>query len=182
MIPIPADPGEAKQPSWCAGSGDGALRLHHRRRDVGDDGIVGCCVRERFPLLVLALFQQVCFISSCMAKRMSSICFSRLSGGCAQFGGEPRKYFGHRLQFLGPGGGTVLLVLGAAVQRMLGHSSAAMSLTVYADLFDEDLDAVADALDHGVSQANVPKQGFPCKEKSPYIRLAVDIRGFPMWR
>lgn len=34
-----------------------------------------------------------------------------------------------------------------AVQRMLGHSSAAMTLDTYADLFDDDLDAVADALD-----------------------------------
>ncbi len=33
-----------------------------------------------------------------------------------------------------------------SVQRMLGHASAAMTLDVYADLFDEDLDAVADAL------------------------------------
>ncbi|KJL44994.1 site-specific integrase [Microbacterium trichothecenolyticum] len=34
-----------------------------------------------------------------------------------------------------------------AVQRMLGHASAAMTLDVYADLFDEDLNAVSDALD-----------------------------------
>jgi integrase len=34
-----------------------------------------------------------------------------------------------------------------AVQRMLGHHSAAMTLDVYADLFDDDLDAVAVALD-----------------------------------
>lgn len=33
-----------------------------------------------------------------------------------------------------------------AVQRMLGHASAAMTLDVYADLFDDDLDAVAVAL------------------------------------
>ncbi|HYQ36844.1 MAG TPA: tyrosine-type recombinase/integrase [Mycobacterium sp.] len=33
------------------------------------------------------------------------------------------------------------------VQRMLGHASAAMTLDVYADLFDSDLDAVADRLD-----------------------------------
>jgi integrase len=37
-----------------------------------------------------------------------------------------------------------------AVQRMLGHASAAMTLDVYADLFDDDLDAVADALDAAV--------------------------------
>jgi integrase len=30
------------------------------------------------------------------------------------------------------------------VQRMLGHSSAAMTLDVYADLFDSDLDTVAE--------------------------------------
>lgn len=43
------------------------------------------------------------------------------------------------------------------VQRMLGHSSAAMTLDVYADLFDDDLNAVATALDHAVSQTNVGK-------------------------
>ncbi|MFF1571419.1 tyrosine-type recombinase/integrase [Leifsonia sp. NPDC058292] len=40
-----------------------------------------------------------------------------------------------------------------AVQRMLGHASAAMTLDVYADLFDDDLDAVADALDLAVGRA-----------------------------
>jgi integrase len=34
-----------------------------------------------------------------------------------------------------------------AVQRMLGHASAAMTLDTYADLFDDDLDSVAEALD-----------------------------------
>jgi integrase len=44
-----------------------------------------------------------------------------------------------------------------AVQRMLGHASAAMTLDVYADLFDDDLDAVAGALDHQVRAASVSK-------------------------
>lgn len=44
-----------------------------------------------------------------------------------------------------------------AVQRMLGHSSAAMTLDVYADLFADDLDAVATALDNAVSAASVGK-------------------------
>lgn len=39
-----------------------------------------------------------------------------------------------------------------AVQRMLGHKSAAMTLDVYADLFDDDLDAVADRLEQSVSK------------------------------
>lgn len=34
-----------------------------------------------------------------------------------------------------------------AVQRMLGHASAAMTLDTYADLFEDDLDDVAVALD-----------------------------------
>ncbi|MQB02230.1 MAG: tyrosine-type recombinase/integrase, partial [Actinobacteria bacterium] len=38
-----------------------------------------------------------------------------------------------------------------AVQRMLGHAKASMTLDVYTDLFDDDLEAVADRLDeiHG---------------------------------
>jgi integrase len=34
------------------------------------------------------------------------------------------------------------------VQRMLGHASAAMTLDVYADLFESDLDSVADRLEN----------------------------------
>ncbi|MDQ1646129.1 MAG: hypothetical protein QOJ50_2313 [Cryptosporangiaceae bacterium] len=34
-----------------------------------------------------------------------------------------------------------------AVQRIIGHASAAMTLNVYADLFEDDLDQVADRLD-----------------------------------
>lgn len=39
-----------------------------------------------------------------------------------------------------------------AVQRMLGHSSAAMTLDTYADLFDDDLDGVAAKLDQSVGK------------------------------
>jgi integrase len=40
-----------------------------------------------------------------------------------------------------------------AVQRMLGHASAAMTLDVYAGLFGDDLDAVADRLDEAAVRA-----------------------------
>ena len=49
-------------------------------------------------------------------------------------------------------GATVL-----SVQRMLGHASAAMTLDVYSDLFEDDLDAVAEALDFSVQNSNVGK-------------------------
>jgi integrase len=42
-----------------------------------------------------------------------------------------------------------------AVQRMLGHASAAMTLDTYADLFEDDLDAVATALNQAKRGANV---------------------------
>lgn len=44
-----------------------------------------------------------------------------------------------------------------AVQRMLGHASAAMTLDVYSELFDDDLNAVADALDQARSKVNVSR-------------------------
>lgn len=44
-----------------------------------------------------------------------------------------------------------------AVQRMLGHASAAMTLDTYADLFDDDLDAVAIALDQAKKVSGVVK-------------------------
>ena len=39
------------------------------------------------------------------------------------------------------------------IQRMLGHTSAAMTLDVYSDLFDEDLNAVSDRLNEGAQNA-----------------------------
>lgn len=44
-----------------------------------------------------------------------------------------------------------------AVQRMLGHASAAMTLDTYADLFDDDLDAVADSLAAAAREASAGK-------------------------
>jgi hypothetical protein len=40
-----------------------------------------------------------------------------------------------------------------AVERMLGHAKASMTLDVYADLFDDDLDSVANRLDAAIKSA-----------------------------
>lgn len=45
-----------------------------------------------------------------------------------------------------------------ALQRMLGHTSAKMTLDTYADLFDDDLDAVAESLQGRYA----PKPGLKC--------------------
>jgi integrase len=42
-----------------------------------------------------------------------------------------------------------------AVQRMLRHASAAMTLDIYAEVVDDDLEAVATALDNARSRASV---------------------------
>ena len=47
-----------------------------------------------------------------------------------------------------------------AVQRMLGHKSAAMTLDVYSDLFDDDLDALAERLD-AVARAAAVAHSLP---------------------
>ncbi len=44
-----------------------------------------------------------------------------------------------------------------AVQRMLGHKSAAMTLDTYADLFDDDLDAVATAMHEAALRSRQPR-------------------------
>lgn len=54
-----------------------------------------------------------------------------------------------------------------SLQRMLGHASAAMTLDVYADLFDDDLDAVAAALNDKAVSASVGKMWADAKKSSP---------------
>jgi integrase len=53
-----------------------------------------------------------------------------------------------------------------AVQRMLGHASAAMTLDVYADLFTDDLDDVATRLDHAARQS-APEPARPKATTDP---------------
>ena len=52
-----------------------------------------------------------------------------------------------------------------AVQRMLGHASAAMTLDTYADLFDDDLDAVASRLNDAM-----PFVALPAGPQTRYAR------------
>ena len=43
-----------------------------------------------------------------------------------------------------------------AVQKMLGHASTAVTLDVYADLFEDDLYAASNALNFKISQKLCP--------------------------
>ena len=48
-----------------------------------------------------------------------------------------------------------------AVQRQLGHASAAMTLDLYGHLYDNDLDALSEALDRRYVAATTPLQTRP---------------------
>ena len=51
---------------------------------------------------------------------------------------------------------------------MLGHAKASMTLDVYADLFDEDLDGVAGKLDAAIRSAAYPlRTGGTTKTAAP---------------
>ncbi len=52
-----------------------------------------------------------------------------------------------------------------AVQRQLGHASAAMTLDLYGHLYEDDLDTLADALDRRYAAATTPGQKRP--ERAP---------------
>lgn len=69
-----------------------------------------------------------------------------VGGGCVGESGIPRVT-PHELRHTAA---SLAVQSGAnvkAVQRMLGHASAAMTLDVYAVLFDGDLDVLAQCLD-----------------------------------
>ena len=75
-------------------------------------------------------------------------------------------------------------VLGAnvkAVQRMLGHAKASMTLDVYADLFDEDLDGVAVPLDAAIQiccgRLRTGGKSRPGPIRHDLLNL-VELRGF----
>lgn len=86
--------------------------------------------------------------------------FTAPAGGVLRNGNFRRRVFDPAVEAVGLSGlapsdlrhtaASLAIAAGAnvkAVQRMLGHASAAMTLDVYAGLFGEDLDEVADRLD-----------------------------------
>ncbi|GAB3396903.1 site-specific integrase [Humibacter soli] len=66
-----------------------------------------------------------------------------------------------------------------AVQRMLGHASAAMTLDVYADLFTDDLDNVAHRLDQAARLSNPtpPPAAYDASGPSPATGPRASTKG-----
>ena len=65
---------------------------------------------------------------------------------------------------------------------MLGHAKASMTLDVYAALFDEDLDGVAENLDAAIKSAAYPLRTGGHKRRPGKMSLTclnfVELRGF----
>jgi hypothetical protein len=60
---------------------------------------------------------------------------------------------------------------------MLGHASAAMTLDIYADLFDDDLEAVATALDQARSRESVGTAWARRRERANRWTVKRDAQG-----
>jgi len=94
-------------------------------------------------------------------KAPDDLVFTSPKGAVLRVGGARRSWFDRAVESSGRPAGfhphelrhtaaSLAVSAGAnvkAVQRMLGHAKASMTLDVYADLFDDDLEAVADRLD-----------------------------------
>ena len=106
--------------------------------------------------------------AACAGKRPEDLLFTSPDGGVLWLRNFRRRVFDPAARSVGLDGLTpherrhtaasLAVSSGAhvkSVQRMLGHASAAMTLDVYADLFDDDLDAVATRLDEGLSRTVV---------------------------
>ncbi|MBA3250555.1 MAG: site-specific integrase [Geodermatophilaceae bacterium] len=98
--------------------------------------------------------------AACAGKAPSDLVFTAPQGGVLWLRNWRRRVFDSAVTAAGLGeltphelrhtAASLAVAAGAnvkAVQRMLGHASAAMTLDVYSGLFDDDLDAVADRLD-----------------------------------
>lgn len=103
---------------------------------------------------------------ACVGKSRADLVFTAPRGGVLMLRNWRRRVFDPALAAAGLGeltphelrhtAASLAVAAGAnvkAVQRMLGHASAAMTLDVYSGLFDDDLDSVADRLDAAAQTA-----------------------------
>src|SRR5690349_13899944 len=99
-------------------------------------------------------------IEACQGKADDELIFPSQSGGAIRLNNWRRRVFDRACEDAGLVGFTphdlrhtaasLAISVGAnvkAVQRMLGHASAAMTLDIYAGLFPDDLDQVGARLD-----------------------------------
>ncbi|OLP00073.1 hypothetical protein BVU76_22455 [Mycolicibacterium porcinum] len=141
-------------------------RLHVRRNAVNVGGVVqlGTPKTHERRSVPFPKFLAEPLAAACEGKGRDDIVFPAAGGGYAKSPGAKTWFDGavSRCKKATPGfpritphdlrhtAASLAVSAGAnvkAVQKMLGHASASMTLDVYADLFDRDAEAVADAHD-----------------------------------
>ena len=111
--------------------------------------------------------------AACAGKSPNELLFTAPKGGVLWLRNWRRRVFDPAVEGAGLGqlsphelrhtAASLAVAAGAnvkAVQRTLGHASAAMTLDVYSGLFDDDLDAVADRLDVAAQSARGSARGL----------------------
>ena len=111
--------------------------------------------------------------AACAGKSPNELLFTAPKGGVLWLRNWRRRVFDPAVEGAGLGqlsphelrhtAASLAVAAGAnvkAVQRTLGHASAAMTLDIYSGLFDDDLDAVADRLDVAAQSARGSARGL----------------------
>lgn len=138
------------------------VRLHRNAVKVGGTFEVGSLKSNRNRTVVLPAFVVDALAATAKGKGRDDLLWPSASGGflgppssvnswlsgavarCVQLDETFHRVTAHDLRHTAA---SLAISAGAnpkVVQRMLGHASAAMTLDVYADLFESDLDAVAE--------------------------------------
>jgi integrase len=142
------------------------IELQRNAVTVGKQTYVGTLKSNKSRTVVLPRFVVDALAQTCEGKGRDELLWSSATGGylappssteswmsgavarCQQADKSFPRVTAHALRHTAP---SLAISAGAnpkVVQRMLGHASAAMTLDVYADLFDSDLDSVAHRLEN----------------------------------
>jgi integrase len=140
------------------------IELHRNAVKVGGDFVVGTLKSNRARTIVVPGFVIDALALTCAGKDRDALLWPSTSGGYLRPPSSTESWLAGavaRCQHVDPTfprvtahdlrhtAASLAIHAGAnvkAVQRMLGHASAATTLDVYADLFDSDLDAVAESV------------------------------------
>jgi integrase len=145
------------------------IELHRNAVTVGGRAVVGTLKSGKARTVPLAGFVVDELTATCVGKDRDELIWPSATGGylqppgteswlagavarCQQADPTFPRITAHALRHTAA---SLAISAGAnvkVVQRMLGHASAAMTLDVYADLFDDDLTGVAERLDEIVGK------------------------------
>lgn len=163
------------------------ITLHRNAVQVGRQIVVGSLKSGENRTVVLAGFVADALARDCEGKGRDDLIWPSSSGGhlgppasvrswlagavarCQATDATFPRVTAHALRHTAA---SLAISAGAnvkVVQRMLGHASAAMTLDVYADLFDDDLNAVADRLDASVGKM------WADRGQSPHLKPAKSL-------